>query len=87
MILSKCCLTTCVFGIEGDESILREISELRQICYKLDNDTLVDYFGLYAVEEYKRRHKYEADDERYINCARSYDALKEEIVRRLGRGK
>lgn len=75
------------FGTERGEDILREISEIRQICYKLDNDTLVDYFGLYAVEEYKMRHKYEADDERYVNCARSYDALKEEIVRRLGRGK
>lgn len=77
----------CVFGIEGGKNILRDITELRQICYKLDNDTLVDYFGLYAVEEYKRRHKYDADDERYVNYARSYDVLKEEIVRRLGKGK
>lgn len=80
-------MTTYVFGTERGEDILRDISELRQICYKLDNDTLVDYFGLCAVEEYKRRHKYEADDERYVNYARGYDALKEEIVRRLGRGK
>ena len=76
-----------VFGIEGGKNILKEMSELRAICYKLDNDTLVDYLGMYAIEEYKRRYKYAADDERYVNYARGYEALKEEIVRRLGKGK
>ena len=66
---------------------LRELSELRVLCYKLDNDTLVDYFGVYAVEEYKRRYKYPADDERYVDYARSFDVLKEEILRRLPKRK
>ena len=80
-------MTTYAFGTERGEDILREISEIRSKCYKMNNETLVECFRVYSIKEYMGREKYSACDEAYVDSARTFDALKDEITRRLGRGK
>ena len=63
--------------------MLTDVQKIRGLCYKLEDEQLVESFRRYSIREYEARGKYEASDERYVECARRYDALREELLRRL----
>ena len=63
--------------------MLTDMQKIRELCYRLDTDALVESFRKYSIREFEARRDYEAADDRYVECARRYDALRKELVRRL----
>ena len=63
--------------------MLTEPIVLKQLCQQLGDEELVSEFRKYSIKEYALRHKLDADDEKYIECGRRYDALHDELLRRI----
>ena len=63
--------------------MLTDIQKIRLLCRDLDDEHLIESFRRYSIREYEARSKYSADDDRYIVPARRYDALRDELSRRL----
>ena len=63
--------------------MITDMQKIRLLCRELDDDALVESFRRYSIREYEARSKYEAHDDRYVEVARRYDGLREEINRRL----
>lgn len=65
--------------------MITDVQKIKLLCRKLEDEPLIESFRRYSIREYEARSKYEAHDDRYVEVARRYDCLRDELSRRLDR--
>ena len=66
--------------------MVTDINEIRRICAEMGNEELVDYYQEYVLNTYRRLKEKDGDYDNpcVVKRLRIRDALKDELLKRLG---